>query len=291
MGAFLQILMSGVTVGAMYALIGLGFSMIYNTSEVINFAQGEFVMVGGMAAVSLHEVAHFPLSLAVLGAMGITVLVAVLVEKLAIEPVRNSRLTTLIIITIGVSIIIRGLVEVVLGKDFHRLPPFSRDTLIPVGGAQIEPQVLWIVGSLIVVMLALGWFFNHTRLGKAMLATSQNRMAAELMGINVKSILMLSFALSALLGAVAGVLTAPITMTKYDIGIMLGLKGFCAAVIGGLGTAAGAFAGGLLLGITESLAAGYISSGYKDAVAFVIILAVLFFVPSGLFGRREGKRV
>jgi branched-chain amino acid transport system permease protein len=290
-GAFIQIVVSGLTVGCMYALIGLGFSMIYNTSDVINFAQGEFVMIGGMAAVTLYHIAHFPLWLAVLVAMAIAAGVAVLIEKLAIEPVRHSSLTTLIIITIGVAIIIRGVVEVTLGKDFHRLPPFSRETLIPVAGAQVEPQVFWIVGSLIIVMIALGWFFSRTRLGKAMLATSQNRMAAELMGINVKSILTLAFALSALLGALAGVLTAPITLTKYDVGIMLGLKGFCAAVIGGLGTAAGALAGGLLLGLAEALSAGYISSGYKDAVAFIIILAVLFFVPHGIFGRREGKRV
>jgi branched-chain amino acid transport system permease protein len=290
-GSFLQILASGLTVGAMYALVGLGFSMIYNTSDVINFAQGEFVMVGGMAAVVLNTSAHMPLPLALLGAIGITMLAGIIVERLAIAPVRQSSTTTLIIITIGVSIIIRGAVEVTLGKDFHRVPPFTGETPINLGGALVEPQVFWVVGSLFVIMLALAWFFNRTRLGKAMLATSQNRMAAELMGIDVRKILRLSFALSALLGAVAGVVTAPITLTKYDVGIMLGLKGFCAAVIGGLGTAAGALAGGILLGVAEALSAGYISSAYKDAVAFIIILAVLFFAPHGMFGRREGKRV
>jgi branched-chain amino acid transport system permease protein len=287
----LQITASGLTVGAIYALVGIGFSMIYNTSDVINFAQGEFVMVGGMAAVTLYMGFHFPLAVALLAAMGITVLVSLIVERFAIEPVQRSSVTTLIIITIGISIVIRGVVEVALGKDFHRLPAFSGDTPVNLAGARVEPQVFWVVGSLSIVIVVLGWFFNRTRLGKAMLATSQNRMAAQLMGIDVRSILRLSFALSALLGALAGVLTAPITLTKYDVGIMLGLKGFCAAVIGGLGTAAGALAGGVLLGLAEALSAGYISSAYKDAVAFIIILAVLFFMPHGLFGRREGKRV
>ena len=275
----------------MYALVGLGFSMIYNTSDVINFSQGEFGMVGGMAAVVLHTTAHFPLPLALLGALAITMVVGLIVERLAIEPVRQSSPTTLIIITIGVAIMVRGVVEITLGKDFHRLPAFTGEASVSLAGAQLEPQVFWVVGSLVAAMLVLAWFFNRTRLGKAMLATSQNRMAAELMGIDVKKMLRLSFALSALVGAIAGVVTAPITMTKYDVGIMLGLKGFCAAVIGGLGTAPGALVGGLLLGVAEALSAGYISSAYKDAVAFVIILAVLFFAPSGLFGRREGKRV
>lgn len=291
MDMFLQMLISGLTVGATYALIGLGFSMIYNTSGVTNFAQGDFVMIGGMAAVSLHLQVHFPLSLAVVASMGITVLVGILVEKLAIQPVRQSKISTLIILTIAVSIILRGIVQVTLGKDYRRLDSFSGERTIALGSTKIDAQVLWVVGSLVIVMVLLAWFFNRTRVGKAMLATSQNRMAAELMGINVKSILMISFALSALFGAVGGVVTAPITTTRYDVGMMLGLKGYCAAVFGGLGTATGALAGGLILGLAESLAAGYISFKYKDAVAFVIILAVLFFFPSGMFGRREGKRV
>ncbi len=291
MAEFLQILASGLTVGAIYALIGLGFSMIYNTSEVINFAQGEFVMIGGMVTVTLYAGGQIPLAVAALAAIGITALVGIAVERLAIEPAPQNNLTTLIIITLGVSITIRGLAEVVLGKNFYHLPAFSGDTPFDLAGAEVTPQAFWVIGSLIAVMLALAWFFNRTRLGKAMLATSQNRMAAELMGINVKMILRLSFALSALLGAIAGVLTAPITMTKYDVGVMLGLKGFCAAVIGGLGTATGALFGGLLLGVSEALAAGYISSSYKDAVAFIILLGVLFFLPEGLFGRARGERV
>lgn len=291
MAAFLQIIASGLTSGAIYALIGLGFSMIYNASEVINFAQGEFVMIGGMTAFTLNSMLHLPLAVAVLASIAITAGVAIVVEKFAIEPVVHSSRTTIIIITIGISIILRGIVEVSLGKDFRRLRAFSGENPINLGGAEVEPQVFWILGSLILVMFALAWFFRRTKLGKAMLASAQNRMAAELMGIEVKSILRLSFVLAAAMGALAGVLTAPITLTKYDVGIMLGLKGFCAAVIGGLGVPSGALAGGLLLGVAEAISAGYISSAYKDALAFVIILAVLFFMPHGLFGRAEAKRV
>jgi branched-chain amino acid transport system permease protein len=291
MAEFLQILAAGLTVGAIYALIGLGFSMIYNTSDIINFAQGEFVMIGGMAAVALSTGGTMPLVVAIPLAIGIAILAGVLVERLAIEPVRESSVVTLIIITIGISITIRGAVEATLGKSFYRLASFSGDVPIDVGGAQVMPQAFWIVASLIAVMLLLAVFFNRTRLGKAMLATAQNRLAAQLVGIDVRSMLRLSFALSALLGGLAGVLTAPITLTRYDVGIMLGLKGFCAAILGGLGTATGAVAGGLFLGITETMAAGYLSSAYKDAVAFLLILGALFFRPSGLFGRRSIHRV
>jgi branched-chain amino acid transport system permease protein len=291
MAEFLQILASGLSVGAIYALIGIGFSMIYNTSDIINFAQGEFVMIGGMSAVALAAGGAMPLVLAVPAAIAITVLAGLAVERLAIEPVRQSSLVTLIIITIGVSITIRGAVEILLGKNFYRLSSFSGDVPVDIGGAQVNPQAFWVVGSLLAVMAALAFFFNRTRLGKAMLATAQNRLAAELMGIDVKNMLRLSFALSALLGALAGVLTAPITLTRYDVGIMLGLKGFCAAILGGLGTATGALAGGVILGLTEAMAAGYVSSAYKDAVAFLLILAVLVLKPSGLFGRRAVHRV
>jgi branched-chain amino acid transport system permease protein len=153
------------------------------------------------------------------------------------------------------------------------------------------PQSLWILGTTALIVLLLHVFFNYTLLGKAILATSHNRLAARLMGINVNFVLLLSFGLSALLGAIAGILIAPITATHFEVGIMLGLKGFAAAILGGLGSGMGAIVGGLLLGIIESLGAGYISSDYKDAMAFVVILGVLFLMPSGLFGKRGTERV
>jgi branched-chain amino acid transport system permease protein len=290
MSSFLQFLFSGVTVGATYALAALGFSIIYNASGVINFAQGEFIMLGGMAAVVLVGLG-LPLPLAVVIAVLAVAAAGLLVEKLAIEPAKNAEVVTLIIITIGASLFIRGLVQVVLGKGSHALPAFTSEQPIELGGATLLPQSLWALGVTLVIVGALAWFFTRTLQGKAMLATSHNKLAAQLVGINTKSILLASFGLSAALGALGGILVAPITSTSYDVGIMLGLKGFVAATLGGLGSGAGAIVGGLLLGILEAMTAGYISSAYKDAAPFVLILLVLFFMPRGLFGAKVTDRV
>jgi branched-chain amino acid transport system permease protein len=285
-----QYLLTGLTVGAIYALVALGFCIIYNASQVINFAQGEFVMIGGMAAVSLSG-AGLPLPLAVALAVAAAALVGLALEKLAIEPARRSPVVMLIIITIGASIFLRGLATLVWDKKLHALQPFTGDAPIAVLGATILPQTLWVLGVTLVIVLLLSGFFGRTLLGKAMLATSHNRLAAQLVGVNVRHVLFLSFGLSAALGAVAGTLIAPIALTSYDAGVMLGLKGFAAAILGGMGSGAGAVLGGLVLGIAESLGAGYVSSAYKDAIAFAIILAVLFFRPSGLLGARASDRV
>jgi branched-chain amino acid transport system permease protein len=287
---FLQFLFSGVTVGATYALAAIGFTLIYNASGVINFAQGEFIALGGMAAVFLAK-AGVPLPLAIVLAVMIATAVGVLVEKLAIEPAGRAEVVTLIIITIGASLTIRGLMQVFLGKGSHALPPFSGETPIAVLGATLLPQSLWVIGVTGSVVLALGWFFGRTLTGKAMLATSHNKLAAQLVGINTRFILLLSFGLAAALGAVGGILIAPVTYTSYDAGVMLGLKGFVAATLGGLGSGAGAIAGGLVLGVAEAMTAGYVSSAYKDATPFVLILLILFFMPQGLFGKKTTDRV
>ncbi|CAO3415278.1 branched-chain amino acid ABC transporter permease [Azospirillum endophyticum] len=286
----LQYLLSGLTIGAIYALAGLGFSIIYNASHVINFAQGEFIMIGGMASATLTA-SGVPLPLAILIGCGGAMLVGVLVAKFAVERARNASTVTLIIITIGASIFLRGIAELVWGKDFKRLDAFSGETPIQVLGASMQPQSLWVVGTAGVLIVAIGLFFARTLTGKAILATSHNRLAAQLVGIDVKRVVLASFALSAALGAIGGAVVAPITFSYTEMGIMLGLKGFTAAVLGGLGHGPGAVAGGLIVGIAEALGAGYISSAYKDAVAFVIILAVLLFMPNGLFGKRGTERV
>lgn len=287
---FLQFLFSGITVGAVYALSALGFTLVYNASGVINFAQGEFIMLGGMSTVAFLALG-LPLWAAILLAVLCTVLVGFALDKFAIEPAKNAEVLTVIIITVGASIFIRGLTSIFMGKDQHSLPSFSGDDPIAILGATLLPQSLWVIGVMLLVVLALGWFFSRTLLGKALLATSCNPLAAKLVGINTNFALLLSFGLSAMLGAVGGILVAPITLTSYDVGIMLGLKGFVAAVLGGLGSGPGAIAGGLLLGIAEAMAAGYISSEYKDAVPFILILLILFFMPRGLFGARVTERV
>lgn len=286
----LQYLFSGLTNGAIYALSALGFSLIYNASGVINFAQGEFIMLGGVTAVMLTS-AGVPLPLAILLAVLVTALVGLLLEKLAIEPAGDADVVSLIIITIGASIFLQGVAQVVFGKGQRALVPFTGDASIMIAGASLLPQSLWMIGTGAVIVLLLAWFFGRTRLGKAMLATAHNRLAARLVGINTRHVLALSFVLSAALGAVAGVVSAPITLTSYDVGIMLGLKGFVAATLGGLGSGVGAVVGGLILGLMEALVAGYISSAYKDAVPFVLIILILFFMPRGLFGARVTERV
>jgi branched-chain amino acid transport system permease protein len=283
---FLQFLLTGLTVGAIYALVALGFAIIYNASHVLNFAQGEFVMIGGMAAAGFVE-AGLPLPLAALLAVGGAMLVGLALEKLAIEPARGASVVTLIIITIGASILLRGLASLLWDKKIHSLPAFSGEAPLKLGGATLLPQTLWVLGVTLVTVALLWWFFNRTLTGKAILAVSHNRLAAQLMGISVRRVLLVSFGLSAALGALAGVLIAPISFTSWDVGVMLGLKGFAAAILGGMGSGPGAIIGGLALGLIESLGAGYLSSAYKDVFAFVIILAALIFLPDGLAGRRR----
>ncbi|TIX87431.1 branched-chain amino acid ABC transporter permease [Rhizobium sp. P44RR-XXIV] len=290
MPELLQFFLSGITVGAVYALVALGFTIIYNASDVVNFAQGEFVMLGGMITVFTYT-AGLPLPLAALIAIIVTAAIGVALYKLAIEPARGAPVVSLIIITIGASIFIRGVTQLVLDKQIHRFPAFSGDQPILIGGATILPQSLWVIAGALAVFFCLWLFFTRTLLGRAVLATANNRVAARLVGINTNYVMTLSFAMSAAIGALAGVLVTPITLTSYDVGLALALKGFAAAMLGGMGNPKGALIGGLLLGVLEAMTAGYISSQYKDAAAFVVIIAVLFAMPQGLFGRQSADRV
>jgi branched-chain amino acid transport system permease protein len=290
MSEFLQFAFSGLTVGAVYALVSLGFTIVYNASDVVNFAQGEFVMLGGMSTVFLYE-AGLPLWLAAVLAVLIAAAVGVALNKLAIAPAGGASVVTLIIITIGASIFLRGVAEIVFDKQLHRFPSFSGDNPITIGGATILPQSLWILAGALSIFVGLYVFFTRTLLGKAVLATANNRLAAKLVGINTGFVMTLSFGLSAAIGAAAGVLATPVTLTSSGIGVMLALKGFAAAMLGGMGNPFGALVGGLLLGLIEAMTAGYISSDYKNAAAFIVILGVLFAMPQGLFGAKQTDRV
>ena len=288
----LQFLLTGITVGATYALVALGFSIIYNASDVVNFAQGEFVMIGAMSAIALSAgEGGLPLLPSLILAILITIGVGLLLQRFAIAPARGASVVTTIIITIGASIFLRGVALLLWGKDIFGMPPFSGETPINIGRATLLPQSLWVMGGTALLVLAVHAFFNHTLQGKAILACACNRTAAHLVGINVGKMMLIAYGLSASLGAMAGILVTPITFTSYDAGVMLGLKGFSAAILGGFGNPMGAVAGGLLLGLIESLSAGLISSGYKDAIGFIILLLVLFFRPSGLFGKASAERV
>jgi len=290
MAEFLQFLFSGLTVGAVYALIALGFTLIYNASDVINFAQGEFVMLGGMSTVFL-ALAGVPLPLAALLTIVVTIAAGFALHRGAIEPARDASPVALIMITIGASIFIRGAAQVVFDKRFHSLPPLFGNEPINLGGATLLPQSLVVLAGGAAIVILLWLFIDRTLLGKAIIATAANRLAARLVGINTRRIVGLAFAISAAIGAVAGILVTPLTFTSYDVGTLLALKGFAAAMLGGIGSALGAVIGGLLLGMLEAFGAGYISSKYKDAVAFLVILAVLFAMPQGLLGRGRVERV
>ena len=286
-----QYLISGLATGAIYALIGLSFAIIFNSTGIINFAQGEFVMLGGVLTIFSINVLHLPLLLAIAVAVAGTTVVGLVFERTAIRPLKNATPLALIIITIGASILIRGLVMLFWGKDTQALPAFSGNDPISLAGATLLPQHIWIFGVTLLVIAGNRFFFYHTISGKAMRACSFNRRAANLVGISVGRMVLFSFVISAALGSLAGVIIAPLTLTSYDVGIMLGLKGFCAAIMGGMGSGFATVLGGIILGILESLGAGLISSGYKDAIAFFILLLILFIRPQGLFKKGETERV
>jgi branched-chain amino acid transport system permease protein len=277
----LQYLISGLTNGAIYALIALGFGIIYHATTIINFAQGEMVMLGALCAISIYHI-YPSLPLAFLGGVVLVTLIGIVFERLALRPVKDPNPLTLIIITVGGGVFIKGVAMLIWGKEAYSLPSFSGDAPFRLGAATLLPQNLWVIGLTALVLLAMELFFRRTLVGKAMRACAYNARAARLVGISHGRMVQLSFALAAALGAAAGILIAPLTLGVYDMGTMLGLKGFCAAIMGGLGSSLGGVLGGLILGVAESLGSGLISSGYRDAVAFFLLLLVLFLKPQGL---------
>ena len=286
-----QYLLSGLSTGAIYALIGLGFAVIYNATGIINFAQGEFVMLGGMLTLFFLAEMKLPLVPAVMLAILSSTAVGIAFERLAIRPLRNATPLSLVIITIGASILIRGQAMLLWGKDTHALPPFSGNDPLEIAGATILPQHLWIFAITLLIIIASRLFFHYSIAGKAMRACAYNPRAAGLVGIDVRRMVLFSFVISSAIGSMAGIIVAPLTMTSYDVGILLGLKGFCAAIIGGMSSGLGTVIGGLLLGILESLGAGLISASYKDAIAFIVLLVILFVRPEGVFKKTETERV
>jgi len=290
-GQLFQYLITGITVGSVYAMVAVGFNIIYNVTEIINFAQGEFVMLGGLIMVFLHVGIGLPLVLAFLATVALVTLTGMLLDRLAISPIRQPTVLTLIIATIAASILLKGAAMFIWGKDPFDLPAFSGRNPISILGAVIQPQYFWVIGFLILTVIVLTIFFEKTIIGKAMSACADNPGAASLVGINVKRMILLSFALSAAIGAIAGITITPISLMEYDRGAMLAIKGFGAAVLGGLGSFPGAVIGGLIMGAIESFGAGLVSSGYKDAFALIVLLVVLFFKPSGILGDIEISKI
>jgi branched-chain amino acid transport system permease protein len=287
----LQYIASGLTVGSVYAVVAMGFVMIFNATGVINFAQGEFVMLGGMVAIFLFKNLHVPLVLCFFLSVLTVSLVGILLERLAVTPAnvgqeREKVIVILIMITIGAAEFLKGVAMLLWGKDPLGFPAFSGEKPIVVLRAYLNPQIIWVIGITLLVVGFIRFFFSYTLLGKAMRASSDNQTLARLLGVDIKLMAMASFALSAASGAMAGVLITPITFMTFDGGLMLAVKGFCAAVIGGFGNVFGAVLGGFVLGLLESVGAGLISSGYKDAIALLSFLLILRFKPTGILGAK-----
>lgn len=287
----IQFMIMGIQRGAIYAMVAMGFNIIYNATGIINFAQGEFVVLGGLLMVTLTMAAELSIPFAFILTVIAVTLVGVLMERLTINPVKQPSVLRLIIITIAVSILLKGGAMCIWGKGSYYMNHFTDAPPIEFMGAYILPQTVWIVGILLLVVLGLIIFFNYTMLGKCIRACAINRDAARLAGINDRKMVMLSFALSAGIGAIAGIIVTPVIQMDYARGALLGIKGFGVAVLGGLGNSMGAVVAGILLGILEALGAGYISSHYMDAMALMILLLVLFVRPSGIFGSSEAMRL
>lgn len=281
----------GIQRGSIYALVAIGFNMIYNSTGIINFAQGEFVMIGGLMMVTLTMTANLSIPFAFLLSVLFVTIVGTLMERLTINPVKEPTVLRLIIITIAVSILLKGGAMCFWGKGSLYMRQFTQGDPFEFFGATIMPQTLWIMGILAMGVTAYIFFFNFTLTGKCMRACAINRDSARLTGINDRFMVMLSFALSAGIGAIAGIIITPIIQMDYGRGALLGLKGFGAAVLGGLGNSGGAVVAGLLIGILEALSGGYISSHYMDAIALIVMLCVLFVRPGGIFGKSEEIRL
>jgi len=287
---FVQYLVSGVTQGSIYALVGLGFTIIFTVTGIINFAQGEFVMLGGMISYRLIASGGLPLPLAAILSILATAVIGAILYLLAIRSARKASVVSLIIITIGAAILIRGIVGQLWGNDPVRPPYFSGEESLSFLGAYIQPQALWIIGITLVVMIILHLFFSRTMMGKALKACAVSRVGASLVGIDAKSMALISFSLAAALGAIGGVAMAPLTTTSYSIGTMATLKGFVAASIGGFRSQLLTVVGGITVGIVESVAVGLnwgpFTSAYKDAIALVVLLLILL-VRSGRLATEE----
>lgn len=288
---FFQYVVAGVTYGTIYAVVAIGFNIIYNATGIINFAQGEFVMLGGMTAVSLHSV--IPLPAAILGAVLVTTGIGAILDLLFIRWLHRPSVLRMIIITIGLSILIREISLHVWGESVRALPYFTGTSVTAwsLGGVFLSPQVLWVVGVCSLVVAVLSFFFHYTLLGRQMRACAANRDAARLCGIPAGNMVTLSFMISAAIGALGGCVVCPITYVQYDSGTPLAIKGFTVAILGGLGNSVAAVFAGLLLGILEAFSISVLPAAYKDAVAIAILLLVLFVRPSGLFGSAEEARL
>jgi branched-chain amino acid transport system permease protein len=306
MDIFLQQLVNGLVLGSIYALVALGYTMVYGILGLINFAHGDIVMIGALTALTVAQMltamglpAPLVLTLATLTAMLVCVMLGVTIERVAYRPLRRAPRLAPLITAIGVSILLQYSAALIWGKQYLAMPEIVKPSGIVIGGAQLTDLQAFIFVLACVLMAGLLWFIKASRMGRAMRATEQNPEVAGLMGVDVNRIIAFTFLLGSAIGAIAGVMVVLYYgIGHYFMGFMLGLKAFTAAVLGGIGNVAGAVLGGLLLGVIESLAAGYIGdltggvlgSNYRDIFAFLVLILVLVLRPSGIMGSSSGER-
>jgi branched-chain amino acid transport system permease protein len=288
--SILQLLVAGIGTGSIYALIALGFNVVFKSTGAMNFAQGEWVVMGGMISAMLFG-AFSNIGLACLVTVLIVTIVGILSERLVIWPLRRPTPLMITLVSIGLGICTRSLVMLVLGKQPVGYPGFSQTATLTWGGVSVQTQTLWIVGLTAAFLLVTHLFFERSIMGKALRAAAADREAAAIVGVRVETTVLLSFSIAAFAGALAGAIITPLTLSSYDQGAMFGFKGFSAAMLGGIGSLPGAVVGGLALGLLEAFGSFYISSDFKDAIAFAVLLLILFVRPSGFLGRADVVKV
>ncbi len=286
----LQMATAGLAMGSIYALAALGFVLIFNAVGVVNFAQGEFVMVPAFVAVWLMDLLHVPFGWAYLITVIFMGVFGIVFQRIAYYPLRHRTFLPVIIATIGVSIFLKNAAQLIFGAEPLLMQrPTPPDTL-NLAGVFVDPQYIVIILATAALLILQHFFFEKTALGKQMQATAQDKEMARLLGIRVARTIAITFAYSSILGAAAGILIGPIFYVTKDMGAMLGLKAFCSTIVGGFGSVPGAILGGIFLGVIEVFASYYISSAYRDAFAFILLILVLLFRPQGFFGEKVAEK-
>ena len=292
MSDLIQLILSGIALGMIYALLAFGYNITFSTSRTINFAQGEFLMLGALTGLSVEAKLKMPYAIAVLGAAIIGALLGIVLERVAIAPsLRTGSTVSWVLATVALGIVARNVAERIWGTDDSAFPAPLGTEPLQAGAIRVLPQELLIIGSAAVIMLLVEAFLKRSVLGKAVTAVAADKDAASLMGINVPAVITLSFVISSAIAATAGVLVGPITLVGPTMGTVLGTKAYAVAIVGGLQSGIGVVVGGLLIGLSEQLTARFISTGYKDTPGFVLLILILLIKPSGIFGKRSIRKV
>jgi branched-chain amino acid transport system permease protein len=286
----LQMVTAGLAMGSIYALVALGFVLIFNAVNVVNFAQGEFAMVPAFVAVWLMNSLHTPFALTCVITVVFMGVFGIVFQRIAYYPLRHRTFLPVVISTIGVGIFLKNGAQLIFGAEPLSMPRPASATALNIFGVFVDPQYIVIILCTLILLGFQYFFFEKTMLGKKMLATAQDKQMARLLGIPVAKMIAITFAYSSILGAAAGILVGPIFFVTKDMGAMIGLKAFCSTIVGGFGSVPGAILGGLFLGVIEVFASYYISTAYRDAFAFIILILVLLLRPQGFFGEKIAEK-